>query len=221
MGFFSALFKAATTTQPPREVIIQFDANWYDSWQALEIEEGSNPSSTGISVSVSFEDDLLEEICASIENHEASERILYDEEQQPINNVGESYRQESIAKFCTETTAEDLGWMSGFLLPEMANPHDKTAVAIYVIKRLNSGEDKFELLHGGYMDKESAKKVHKNSIEPQSWDNDTLPKLLTQEVPLYAHAINADFIDIGIPADYARAQQFNFQINPSPKTSSL
>jgi len=164
MGFFSALFKAATTTQPPREVIIQFDANWYDSWQALEIEEGSNPSSTGISVSVSFEDDLLEEICASIENHEASERILYDEEQQPINNVGESYRQESIAKFCTETTAEDLGWMSGFLLPEMANPHDKTAVAIYVIKRLNSGEDKFELLHGGYMDKESAKKVHKKIL---------------------------------------------------------
>lgn len=164
MGFFSALFKAATTTQPPREVIIQFDANWYDSWQALEIEESSNPSSTGISVSVSFEDDLLEEICASIENHEASERILYDEEQQPINNVGESYRQESIAKFCTETTAEDLGWMSGFLLPEMANPHDKTAVAIYVIKRLNSGEDKFELLHGGYMDKESAKKVHKKIL---------------------------------------------------------
>jgi hypothetical protein len=164
MGFFSALFKAATTTQPPREVIIQFDANWYDSWQALEIEESSNPSSTGISVSVSFEDDLLEEICASIENHEASDRILYDEEQQPINNVGESYRQESIAKFCAGTTAEDLDWMSGFLLPEMANPHDKTAVAIYVIKRLPSGEDKFELLHGGYMDKESAKKVHKKIL---------------------------------------------------------
>jgi hypothetical protein len=54
--------------------------------------------------------------------------------------------------------------MSGFLLPEMANPHDKTAVAIYVIKRLNSGEDKFELLHGGYMDKESAKKVHKKIL---------------------------------------------------------
>ena len=54
--------------------------------------------------------------------------------------------------------------MSGFLLPEMANPHDKTAVAIYVIKRLTLGEDKFELLHGGYMDKESAKKVHKKIL---------------------------------------------------------
>lgn len=158
MGFFSALFKAAATTQPPREVVIQFDANWFDSWQALEIEENSNPSASGISVSVAFEDDLLEEICASIENHEGTGRILYDEEQQPINNVGESYRQESIAKFCTGTSAEDLGWMSGFLLPEMANPYDKTAVAIYVIKRLTSGEDKFELLHGGYMDKESAKR---------------------------------------------------------------
>lgn len=164
MGFFSTLFKAATTSQPPREVVIQFDANWYDSWQALGLEESSKPSSAGISVSVSFEDGLLEEICSSIENHEASDRILYDDEQQPINNVGESYRQESIAKFCSETTAEDLGWMSGFLLPEMANPHDKTAVAIYVIKRLTLGEDKFELLHGGYMDKESAKKVHKKIL---------------------------------------------------------
>lgn len=164
MGFLSALFKAATTTQPPRKVLIQFDADWQDSWQALALEESSNPSSTGTSVSISFEDDLLEEICTSIENHEATDRILYDEEQQSINNVGESYRQESITKFCSETTAEDLGWMSGFLMPEMANPHDKTAVAIYVIKRLVAGEDKFELLHGGYMDKESARKVHKKIL---------------------------------------------------------
>ena len=44
----------------------------------------------------------------------------------------------------------------------------------------------------------------------QSWENDTLPKLLEQDYPLFAHAIKADFIDIGIPDDYARAQQFNF-----------
>ena len=44
----------------------------------------------------------------------------------------------------------------------------------------------------------------------QSWENDTLPKLLEQDYPLFAHAIQADFIDIGVPDDYARAQQFNF-----------
>jgi hypothetical protein len=202
MGFFSALFKAATTTQPPREVIIQFDANWYDSWQSLEIEESSNPSASGISVSVAFEDDLLEEICASIENHEGSDRILYDEEQQPINNVGESYRQESIAKFCAGTTAEDLGWMSGFLLPEMANPHDKTAVAIYVIKKLSSGEDKFELLHGGYMDKESAKKVHKKILNLMGKD---------QFIPLLTRIVGGtpDKPNFGVFA-YAKTKAIKF-----------
>ena len=164
MGFFSSILKVATQSQPPREILIPFDANWFDSWQALEIEQNSKTNSSGISVSVSFNDDLLEEICTSIENHESSARILYDEEQQPINNVGESYRQDSISAFCNGAPAEELDWMSGFLMPEMANPHDKTAVAIYVIKRNAEGDDKFSILHGGYMDKESAKKVHKKIL---------------------------------------------------------
>lgn len=202
MGFFSSIFKAATTTQTPREVVIHFDANWYDSWQTLELEESSKPSSNGISVSVSFDDGLLEEICTAIENHEASDRILYDDEQQPINNVGESYRQESIAKFCSKTAAEDLGWMSGFLLPEMANPHDKTAVAIYVIKRLTSGEDKFELLHGGYMDKESAKKVHKKILNLMGKD---------QFIPLLTRIVGgtSDKPNFGVFA-YAKTSAIKF-----------
>lgn len=202
MGFFSTLFGAATATQPKREVLIQFDANWQDSWQAVELEESSNPSPTGISVSVSFEDGLLEEICTSIETHEASDRILYDENQQPINNVGESYRQESITKFCTATTAEELGWMSGFLLPEMANPHDKTAVAIYVIKRLVVGEEKFELLHGGYMDRESARKVHKKILNLMGKD---------QFIPLLTRIVGGtpDKPNFGVFA-YAKTKAINF-----------
>jgi hypothetical protein len=53
-------------------------------------------------------------------------------------------------------------------MPEMANPHDKTAVAIYAIKPTESGIDSevpFSILHGGYMDKESAKKVHKKILD--------------------------------------------------------
>jgi D-glycero-alpha-D-manno-heptose 1-phosphate guanylyltransferase len=86
--------------------------------------------------------------------------------------------------------------------------------------KLQSGEC---LVNGGaYLINQSLlKSLTKKPIEPQSWENDTLPKLLAQEVPLYAHAINADFIDIGIPADYERAQQFHFPINLSSKTSSL
>ena len=168
MGLLSSLFGAAASSygkrNPPREVVIPFDANWFDAWEQLRIEEESRPGSSNLSVRISFDDDLLKEICQSIENHQASPRIVYDEEQQPINNVGESYRQEQIAAFCGGGSGEDLGWMAGFLMPEMANPHDKTAVAIYVIKQKEGGKEGLEILHGGYMDKESAKKVHKKIL---------------------------------------------------------
>lgn len=166
MGLLSSLFGAAASSygkkNPPREVVIPFDANWFDAWEQLRLDEESRPGS--LSVSVSFDDELLKEICKSIENHQASPRILYDEEQQSINNVGESYRQEQIAAFCGDKSGEDLGWMAGFLMPEMANPHDKTAVAIYAIKQKEGSEEGLEILHGGYMDRESAKKVHKKIL---------------------------------------------------------
>jgi hypothetical protein len=202
MGFFSSILKAATQSQPPREVVIPFDANWFDSWQALELEENSRTNSSGISVSVSFDDDLLEEICTAIENHEGSDRILYDEEQQPINNVGESYRQEAISAFCDGAAAEELDWMSGFLMPEMANPHDKTAVAIYVIKRNAEDDDKFSILHGGYMDRESAKKVHKKILNLMGKD---------QFIPLLTRIVGGtpDKPNFGVFA-YAKTQAIKF-----------
>jgi hypothetical protein len=157
MGFFKK--------KPPVEVVIPFDANWFESWESLRLQQEARP--TPVEISVSFGDELLGEIWNSIESHTPSLRILYDDEQQPINNVGESYRQEQIANFCEGQSAEDLGWISGFLMPEMANPNDKTAVAIYAIKPTESGIDSevpFSILHGGYMDKESAKKVHKKIL---------------------------------------------------------
>jgi hypothetical protein len=157
MGFFSK--------KPPVEVIVPFDADWFDSWESLRIQQEARP--TPINVKVSFDDELLKDLWRSIEDHAPSDRILYDEEQQPINNVGESYRQEQIAEFCGDVPAESLGWLAGFLLPEIMNPHDKTAVAIYAMKLTSSGIDSdvpFSILHGGYMDKESAKKVHKKIL---------------------------------------------------------
>ena len=70
---------------------------------------------------------------------------------------------------------------------------------------------------GAYLIEQSLlQSLNKRPITPQSWENDTLPRLLSQGQALYAHAIDASFIDIGIPADYARAQQFHFQIHSSP-----
>lgn len=169
MGLFSNILSAlssASASKVPIQKTIAFDSNWYDSWESLRIEQQHNSQS--IEVSVSFDEELLKEIWDSIQTRTGSTRILYDDEQQPINNVGESYRQTQIEEFCGGKSGEDLGWLAGFLLPELANPHDKTAVAIYVIKPMNQNNqvsrDSFSILHGGYMDRESAKKVHKKII---------------------------------------------------------
>ena len=168
MGFLKAVFGAAASLVKEKlavEVVIPFDSEWFDTWEALRIKQEANPFP--VDVKVSFDGDLLKEIWDSIEGHSSTSRILYDDEQQPINNVGESFRQLEIEGFCGSQSAEDLGWLAGFLVPEMANPYDKTAVAIYAFCPSEDGLDSetpFKILHGGYMDKESAKKVHKKIL---------------------------------------------------------
>ena len=170
--------------------MIPFDSDWFDTWEALRIKQEANP--VPLDVKISFDLKLLKEIWNSIDGHYPTDRIVYDEEQQPINNVGESFRQSEIEEFCAGENAEDLGWLAGFLLPEMANPHDKTAVAIYAIRPTDAGIDSetpFTILHGGYMDKESAKKVHKKILNLMG-KNQFIPLLIkvvggTAEKPNY------------------------------------
>lgn len=193
MGFFSNLLGAVgnmTQAQKPVEVVIPFDADWFDTWEALRIKQEANPFP--VNVKISFDDELLKEIWNSIEEHRPTPRVLYDDEQQPINNVGESFRQPQIKEFCGEDSAEDLDWLAGFLVPEMANPYDKTAVAIYAMRPTAEGIDSeipFKIVHGGYMDKESAKKVHKKLLNLMG-KNQFIPLLVrvvggTPEKPSY------------------------------------
>lgn len=189
MGFFSNLLGAAGK-QEPVEVVIPFDADWFDAWESLRIKQEANPSP--IVTKMSFDLELLKEIWNSIDGHNSTDRIVYDEEQQPINNVGESFRQGEIEAFCAGESAEDLGWLAGFLVPEIANAYDKTAVAIYAIRPTDDGIDSetpFTILHGGYMDKESAKKVHKKILNLMG-KNQFIPLLIkvvggTAEKPNY------------------------------------
>jgi hypothetical protein len=144
---------------------IIFDSDWQDSMESLRQEFAGKKAPD--SVQLSIPDELCEEICTAIENHSASPRILYSENKFPINNVGESFRQNELYEFCGGQAGEEIDWVSGFLLPEILNPYDKTAVAIYAIKRkLNSAEagEKFDVVHAGYLEKETAKKVHKKIL---------------------------------------------------------
>ena len=155
----------------PQVRTISFDVDWVDSWEALRLEFQS--SGQTFETSVRFSDELLEEISTAIETHSASERVPYIDSKVAINNVGESYRQDEIKQFCQGESGENMPWLSGFLMPEMANLHDKTAVAICVIKRnkiQSDGSDElseteaFSVLHAGYMERESAMKVHKKIL---------------------------------------------------------
>jgi len=187
MGFLKNLM--AIANQPLETKTVTFDRDWQESWEVLARE--FSKTNKEFRVNVSFDNDLLAEICDAIDAHEAKPRIPYSDAQQPINNVGESFRQDEIAKFCENKPGEQMPWLAGFLMPEMANSHDKTAVAVYVIKPIKVMEDEepFELLHAGYMDKESAQKVHKKLLTLMGKDS-FIPLLIrlsggTKEKPNY------------------------------------
>lgn len=168
MGFFEKLFEnlAEAAEKAEREknlekILIPFDQNWVDAWHAIEKDQEANPHA--LDTSISFDIDLFDEIAAAISSHAPSERIPYSDEKFALNNVGESFRQEEIREFCHSLPGEDLGWIYGFLVPEMANEFDKHAVAVYVFRENANSMDrdsKYALVHAGYLDKDSAKKVH-------------------------------------------------------------
>ena len=162
MGFFKTLLNGLNSA--PEVRTINFDCDWEDSWSALhQLYESTKKN---FDVHVTFDGDFLENIWNSVDSHEAKPKIPYSIEQQAINNVGESYRQAEIAAFCNDEPGDEMPWLAGFLLPELANEFDKKAVAVYVVKPIEvSGEEiPFAVLHAGYMDKESAHKVHRKIL---------------------------------------------------------
>lgn len=171
MGFFEVLAEnlAKAVEKVEREkfekgrekITIPFDQNWEDAWNQIRKDQEINPHA--LDTSVEFSNDLLDELSNAISNRQSTERFPYAEEKIPLNNVGESFRQVEIRDFCMNAAGEDLGWIYGLLIPEMANEHDKNAVAVYAFREdaLSSDpESKYLFLHAGYLEKESAKKVH-------------------------------------------------------------
>jgi len=81
------------------------------------------------------------------------------------------------------------------------------------VTKLNSKtKEQTCLVNGGVyiVDPVFLKSLNKGGVMAQSWENETLPKLLDQHARLFAKSHSVDFIDIGIPTDYARAQEFLF-----------
>ena len=187
MGIFGELLGAAVQKFEQNRLAseavernIIFDSDWEDSWNYAkpQLEQVSGVVKT----TVTLPDEFLLELEEAIEGHKVTERIPYSESKAPINVVGESFRQNEIREFCNGIPGEEMPWLPGFLLPEMFNEHDSNAVAVYVVKRTTEAEEPntsptskndvspddepcpFECLHAGYMDRESAKKVHRKIL---------------------------------------------------------
>lgn len=176
MGFFENIAKnlaaAAERTQAAKSaaesgreaesVVIAFDRDWEQSWNAIRKDQELNPHA--LKTSVSIDDQLIEDLFYAIESETPSARIPYTDDEILLDNVGESFRQAEIADFCDGETGEDLGWLCGLLVPEMANEHDRHAVAVYVFRRNLSGSEdedsKFVFLHAGYLERDTAQFAH-------------------------------------------------------------
>jgi len=81
-----------------------------------------------------------------------------------------------------------------------------------IVKLNTKSNERTCLVNGGVyiLDPGFLKSVNTGDIQAQSWENETLPRLLEHKARIFASRYSADFIDIGIPADYARAQEFLF-----------
>lgn len=130
------------------------------------LDRAKSVGATG--VTISFPDELLGEIETAIRSHAGSMSVLYDEEMQFLDVVGESFHQDSISEIFGRFARNDDGtigeWFSGFLLPEPLNPHDPNAVAVFLITE-SVEEPGFDVVQVGYLGREQAKKVQKKVIK--------------------------------------------------------
>lgn len=160
MGLFSKVVKSLSTPKELQEVGINFGPNLIGDMQSA-----SKSNHGQVSIRIDFPPDLMQEIDDCINGHSATVRVLYDEEMQFLDIVGESFRQDDLQKLFSEVGDR---WLSGFLFPEPFNPHDANAVSLMIIssvkKNPETKNNEFEVVQAGYLAKDQAKKVSKKVV---------------------------------------------------------
>jgi hypothetical protein len=162
----ASTLKSLSGTESPAEVTVTFGPNFVDEMNSI-IEHNSRGKK--IQATFEFPDELLQEIDNSVSGHASSENVLYSEEMQFLDVVGESFHQEQLASvlqseknenpdFDEESGSE---WYSGFLVPEPWNPFDANAVMVLMIVPSDEG---LIVVNVGHLAKLQAKKVQKKII---------------------------------------------------------
>jgi len=151
---FSKKIKDLTTPQEVQRRVVTFGATYMS-----DIDRATKASVRGkVAIAIEFPDDLMLEIDEAIDGHQASINVLYDDDMQFIEVVGESFRQETLKDLFDR---EDDSWLAGFLMPEPFNNHDRNAVSVVAI---DTGEG-IKTTIVGYLDAATAKKVQAKVIK--------------------------------------------------------
>ena len=102
----------------------------------------------------------MSDIEDSVSSHQPIGDVLYSDEKQFLEVVGESFHSEEIQNLVDVIGTEE--WTSGFLMPEPFNAYDQNAVAVLLLFPKET-EKRPALV--GYLAKDQAKKVHKNILK--------------------------------------------------------
>jgi hypothetical protein len=166
MGFLKNVAKAiketsASRSQKPdsQSIRLVFGLDYME--KAEEIGESIRRGTWrgGNSIEVDFDQDLLREIKDCVETHSGTARVLYSDDMQFLDVVGEGFRQEDLRKLYNEVQES---WLSGVLMPEPLNPFDVNAVSVLVIQQVSNSMNlgnELNVIHAGHLKKEQASRV--------------------------------------------------------------
>ena len=152
MGLFSKKL-------PEKNFSIKFDSNYVPN--LLEMVRNA-PGKYIPTLSIEFPEDTCADVDESISVHQAIGEVLYSENKQFLDVVGESFHVEAI-KLVVDAIGNE-NWLSGFLLPEPLNPFDPNAVSVVLIWKLKTDKE-YNCQIVGHLAKDQAKKVHKNIVK--------------------------------------------------------
>lgn len=135
--------------------------------RVLEIKESIAKGTWrgGASLEIDFDQTLLRDVNDCVETHTGNSRVLYSDDMQFLDVVGEGFRQEDLRKLYNKVQDS---WLSGVLMPEPLNPHDPNAVSVLIIFPdidMQERSRQFKVIQAGHLKREQAKKVSAKLIQ--------------------------------------------------------
>lgn len=144
---------------PEKNFSINFDAKYVPN--LLEMVRNA-PGKYTPTLSIEFPEKTCDAVDASISTHQPMGDVLYSDNKQFLDVVGESFHVDAIKQVVDANGTEN--WLAGFLLPEPLNPFDPNAVSVVLIWK-HKGDKEYSCQIVGYLAKDQAKKVHKNIVK--------------------------------------------------------